>query len=681
MKNEVVGIFKLNKRGYGFATLEDGEEVYIAKHNKNFALDGDTVLIKIIKEKHYNSRSEGKIIEILKHANVKIVGIYQDKSKFGFVIPDNRNLGTDIFVNKKVSKKAKNNDKVLVKITKYPEKGKNAEGEIIEVIGNINQASVDMLSLIKEYDLPYEFPKEVLLEAKNIRDTILQTEIDKRLDLRNEEIFTIDGEDAKDLDDAVCVKKNEKGNYELGVHIADVSHYVTEASKIDKEALLRGTSIYMLDRVIPMLPRELSNGICSLQAGKDRLALSVMMEINPKGNVISKKIAKTVINVNERMTYTAVREILEDTNPKTTERYKDYIDHFKLMEELALILKNKRLGDGGIDLSIPETKIKLNDDGIAIAVGKYDLSIANEIIEQFMLKANETVAETFYWLCAPFVTEIRQDNTVHSKNPNVGKIQQNYYNLKTPFMYRNHETPDPEKITELNSFFKSLGLKIKIKNLEDVKPKDFAQLLERVKGKKEEKIVSYLMLRTFKIARYSAENKGHFGIASKYYCHFTSPIRRYPDLFIHRMISYYLDDNFFEVKNNISEFKQKIDKYNGQAVEYAKLCSSRESVAKNVERASVEIKKAEYMSKEMGKEYEGIISYVTQYGVYVELDNTVKGLIRLENLGNDLFIFDKASKTLTGKNTEAKFRIGDSIKIVVIKADKQTRTIEFKKIQ
>ena len=661
----VSGIFRANEKGFGFVKIEGVEnEVYISKKHTKNALNGDTVLIEILDKKNGENK-EGRIIKILTRDKDTVVGVFVNSKSYGFVIPDDRKLGTDIFISKKNFGKARNDSKVLVKITKYPEKGKNAEGEIIEVLGHINEAGVDMLSLIKEYKLPYEFPEAVVEEAKSYKEEDIQNDIKGRLDLRNEEIFTIDGEDAKDLDDAVCVKKLDNGNYELGVHIADVSHYVKEGAKLDKEAITRGTSIYMLDRVIPMLPRELSNGLCSLNQKKDRLTLSVIMEINNEGQVVSSQIKKSVINVTRRMSYNEIATILRYYNRENEkevvsdiklaiekigklnrdidllEECKPYLQHFKLMEELAKILKARREKQGSLNLDIPETKIVLDKDGFAIDIKKYELSFANEIIEQFMLTANETVAETFYWLEAPFI-------------------------------YRVHEEPDEDKILELNKFLYNFGYKIK-GNKDNIHPKAFAEVLEDIKGKEEERVISTLILRTLKVARYESKNKGHFGIASKYYCHFTSPIRRYPDLFIHRVISKYIEDNY-----NIKE--ETIEKYNEQATNYANQSSEREKIAQKVERDSIDIKKAEFMQDKIGEEYEGIVSSITSFGMFVELENTVEGLIRFENLGDEYFIYDENRKTLTGEKTKTTYKIGDKVKIKVIHADKVKRQIDFKNV-
>ena len=637
------GIYRKNQKGFGFVKIEDQEdEIYIAKENSKNALNGDRVLIEIIEEKNKVKKAEGKVVKILKHEKDTIVGRFENNKNFGFVVPDDKNFGTDIFISKKNFGKARNNHKVLVKITKYPEKGKKAEGKIIEVLGNVNEAGVDMLSLIKEHNLPSTFPEPVVEEAKKCGNQIDERDIVRRRDLRGDTIFTIDGEDAKDLDDAVKVSKLENGNYQLDVHIADVSYYVKPNSLLDQEALLRGTSIYMLGRVIPMLPRELSNGICSLNAGEDRFTLSCSMEINEKGEVISSDVYKAVINVTERMTYTNVQKILDNSDEGVINRYKPYISEFKLMEELALILKNKRLEQGYLNLDIPESKIELDMDGRVTNIKKYETSFANEIIEQFMLTANETIAEKFFWLDAPFI-------------------------------YRVHEKPDYEKVQELNKFLFNFGLKIKA-NKENIYPKEFAKVLEEVQGKDEEKVVSNLVLRTLKIARYEAENQGHFGIASKYYCHFTSPIRRYPDLFIHRVISKYLENNYDVEEAFVEEYKK-------QAEKNAKQSSERENIATKVERESEDIKKAEYMESRIGEEYEGIISSVTSFGIFVELENTVEGLIRFDDLGDEYFIYDEERKMLIGEHTKTTYKIGDKIHIRVKDASKLMRTVDFEKIE
>ena len=642
-ENFVEGIYKKNQRGFGFVKIDDREdEIYIAKEDSLNALNGDRVLIEITEEQNKVKRAEGKIKKIIKHEKETVVGTFQESRNFGFVVPDDKAFGTDIFISKGKFLNAKNNQKVVVKITKYPQKGKNAEGEIIEVLGSIDEAGVDMLSIIKEYDLPSEFPENVIEEAKNYGNKIDEKDTQNRIDCRQDIIFTIDGEDAKDLDDAVRVIKLKNGNYKLDVHIADVSYYVREGSLLDKEAQIRGTSVYMLSRVIPMLPKELSNGICSLNAGQDRFTLSCSMEINNKGEVVSAEVYKGIINVTERMNYHDVQKILDKSDEKVLKKYEKYIGNFELMAELAEILKKKRLEQGYLNLDIPESKIDLDENGKVISIGKYETSFSNEIIEQFMLSANETIAEKFYWLEAPFI-------------------------------YRVHEDPDIEKVKELNKFLYNFGLKIRIVN-EKIYPKEVSKILEEIKGKEEEKVVSTLILRTLKIARYEAENKGHFGIASKYYCHFTSPIRRYPDLFIHRIISKYLEENYVVSDKFIEDFKQK-------AIDRARMSSEREKVATKAERDSEDMKKAEFMQDKIGQEYEGIVSSVTQFGIFVELENTVEGLIRFENLGNEYFIYDENRKRLIGENSNKVYKIGDKVKIRVISANKLLRQIDFEIVE
>ena len=666
-ENYKIGTFRRKEKGFGFVNIgDDDNEIFIGPKHTNKAIDGDKVLIKLLEECIVDSKHsrEGKIIKILEHNNDIIVGTFKKSKNFGFVVPDDQNISDDIYIPKRKASGIKNNQKVVVKIDKYADSKNKAEGTIVEILGNINEAGVDMLSLIKEYKLPNEFPLTVLEEVANIPEEITENGIKNRVDLRNEEIFTIDGEDAKDLDDAVNVIKNDDGTFTLGVHIADVSYYVKSGSKIDKEAIKRGTSIYMMDRVIPMLPKELSNGICSLNENQDRFTISVMMKIDKKGQVIDSDIFKSVIKTTKRMNYHDVDDLFkyvdiqnsvissndmekEQLNRITTveEKYKDYISHFLRMRELKNLLKQRRDKNGSLNLDIPESKIILDENGIAIDVKKYDYLESNEVIEQFMLTANETVAEKFYWIQAPFI-------------------------------YRVHETPDLDKIDELNKFLFNLGYKIKgiKKNDKDsVHPKAFSEVLEKVKGKPEEKVVSNLILRTLKVARYESENKGHFGIASKCYCHFTSPIRRYPDLFIHRVISSYLKHDY----NINDELKAK---YQKEAVQYAENSSEREKIAQKVERDAESIKKAEFMQSKIGEIYIGIISNITQFGMFVELDNTVEGLVRFEDMGNEYYIYDEERKTLVGEKKKIVYKIGQEVTIKVKNADKLTKKIDFELI-
>lgn len=636
-KEIIIGKFNAHEKGFGFVEVEGEEkqpDIFIPFKSVNGALNEDVVEIEIVNES--GKSKEGKVIRIIRRGKETLVGTFQNSKNFGFVVPDDKRFGSDIFISKKHFGKARNNHKVVVKITKYPENGRKAEGEIVEVIGNINQAGVDMMSIIKEYKLPARFPEDVVEEAKAFGDKIDTSDIKNRVDLRDKIVFTIDGEDAKDLDDAIMIEKTEDGeHYILDVHIADVSHYVKDRSKLDREARIRGTSVYMLDRVIPMLPRELSNGLCSLNAGEDRYTLSVQMEIDKEGNVIASDIYKGIIRVTERMNYNDVQKILDGSDEKVLKKYNKYIDKFKMMEELAIILKEKRMKNGYLNLDIPESKIILdNVTGKCIDVKKYETNFSNEIIEQFMLTANETVAERFYW-------------------------------LEVPFIYRVHEEPDIDKVKELNKMLFNFGYKIHISQ-DKVYSSSFSKILEDVKGKPEEKVVSNLILRTLKVAKYDSENLGHFGIAGKYYCHFTSPIRRYPDLFIHRVISEYF----------ISNDRQK-QRFIDKAPKYAKNSSEREKVAQKAEREAESMKKAEFMEDKIGNVYDGIVSSVTGFGIFVELENTVEGLIRFENLGDEYFIYNEANKTLVGEKTKTIYKLGDKIRIKVISASKELREIDF----
>ena len=632
------------------------EKEYVPMKAKELAIIFDVSKENLVEFKNILNKleHEGKITRNRRNKysinEIKtLVGTFKNNKSFGFVVPDNKRESKDIFISKKYFCGAKENDKVVVQITKEEREGRKPEGKIIEIIGNVDEAGVDMLSIIKEYNLPYEFPKQVLKEAKEIKKEISLEETTNRRDFRNDIVFTIDGEDAKDLDDAVSIEKLENENYILKVHIADVSYYVKEERFLDKEAVLRGTSVYMLDRVIPMLPKELSNGICSLNEGKDRLTLSVIMEIDKEGNVISSDITKGIINVTKRMSYNGVQHALDNSeslqknsSDKLWQEYIPYITQLKLMEELARILEEKRKKQGYLDLDIPESKIILDKNGHAIDVTKYEIKFSNTIIEQFMLTTNEVVAEKFYWLEAPFI-------------------------------YRVHESPEEEKIKELNRFLYNFGYRIK-GNKENVHPKAFSDILEDIKGKDEEKVISNLILRTLKVARYENQNKGHFGIAGKYYCHFTSPIRRYPDLYIHRIISKYLENNYIID----DEYKER---QNELSAKFAEKSSEREKTAQKAERESIDLKKAEYMQDKIGEEYEGIVSGVTNFGLFVELENTVEGLIRFENLGNEYFEYDELHKQLIGEHTGTVYKMGDKIKIQVIEANKNLKKVAFAKVQ
>ncbi len=653
-KNILDGIFRATESRFGFVEVENRkDDIFVPTKFINGALDGDMVSVEIYKNAEKSRRAEGKIKKIIKREKVRVVGTFEKSENFGFVVPDDKKFGTDIYIPKSKCTDVKNGDKVIAKITKYPEKKRNAEGEIVEILGAIDEAGIDMLSVVKEFELRDTFPEYVIEEAKGIPqklDINIENKLDdgfvvvggiKRKDLRNDVIFTIDGEDAKDLDDAVSVSKKEDGNYILNVHIADVSHYVKEGSKLDKEAIKRGTSVYMMDRVIPMLPFELSNGICSLNQGEDRFALSCSMEIDVEGKVVSSEIYKSIIKVTRRMTYTNVYKIINNLDEKVLDEYKEFINDFKKMEELAIILKNRRLKNGYLNLEIPESKIYLDENGKAINVTKYETTFANEIIEQFMLTANETVAETFYYMEAPFI-------------------------------YRVHEAPDYDKVQETNKFLFNIGERIKASE-DNITSKAFSDVLERLKGTDYERVISTLILRSMKIARYESENKGHFGIASKYYCHFTSPIRRYPDLFIHRVISEYIISDYNLYSNRLEELQTKANKY-------AITSSDCENIATKAEREAEDIKKAEFMQDKIGEEYDGIVSSVTNFGMFVELDNTVEGLVRFETMTDEYYRFDESQKMLIGEKTKKMYRIGDKVRIRVIEANKVLRKINFELI-
>jgi ribonuclease R len=629
--NLVIGEFIANERGFGFVVVEgQDEDVFIPAENVNSSMNGDVVAVRILESNREGKRAEGKIVEILKR-NIKVViGTYSQIKNIGFVIVDDRRITNDIYIPKKGREKAKNNDKVVVEITKYPEPNKKAEGKIIEILGKTGDTNIDLISVLRAYNYKKKFPGEVQDEANKIPQVI--DNLNGRVDLRDKVIFTIDGSDTKDIDDAVSISKKGNG-YILGVHIADVSNYVKDGTLLDKEASKRGTSVYLIDTVIPMLPKELSNGICSLNPNVDRYALSVDMEIDNKGNVTNQKIYKSAIKSRIQMTYGNVYKVLEED--AKIEGYEPYVETLKTMKELALILKNKRIQRGCIDFDLPEPKIILDENDKVIDVIKREITIANKLIEEFMIIANETVAEYF------FKHEI-------------------------PFIYRIHEKPDDDRIQKLNIFLNNLNYKAKVK--EKVNSKDLQDIVEASKGKEEEKVVSTMVLRTMKLAKYSNQNIGHFGIASEFYCHFTSPIRRYPDLFIHRVISEYL---------NKSLDQKKMDKYTRLSAKYSEMSSDSERVAEEAERDLDAIKKCEYISYHIGEEFEGIISSVMSFGLFVELPNTIEGLVHVENMKDDYYVFDEINVKMIGERTKKIYKIGDKVKVKVLAADKLLRRIDF----
>lgn len=632
----VVGKLQGHSKGFGFViSEEDRPDIYITSSNMNGAMNGDLVVAKITKEENNGKKCEGEICRILKRANKTIIGTYEDSKNFGFVVPEDIRIHQDIFIPREMKAAAKTGDIVIAEITEWPEKRRNPEGKIVEILGRKEDKGIDILTVIKKHKLPEEFPPNVLSFADKIPEVIPEEEYKKREDLRNIKTVTIDGEDAKDLDDAVSIKKMENGNYYLGVHIADVSNYVREKNPLDKEALSRATSVYLIDRVIPMLPKKLSNGICSLNPKVDRLTLSCFMEIDGEGKVVDHDIFESIIRTSERMTYTDVTKILKNQDEEVTKRYDYLIEDFKTMEELCNILYKKRMKRGAIDFEFQESKIILDEKGKPVDIKPYEREIANRIIEEFMLVCNETVAEHMFW-------------------------------TNLPFVYRIHEEPDNEKLEHFNEFVHNLGYVIKWGK--EVHPKELQKIVEEVKGKKEETVVSTLLLRSLKQARYSPECVGHFGLAAKYYCHFTSPIRRYPDLMIHRIIKEFIN-------GKIDEGRAK--KLVG-IVDYASVQSSdMERVAQEAEREVDDLKKAEYMSDKIGEEYNGIISSVTNFGLFVELPNTVEGLIHISDLNDDYYIYDEKHLCLIGERNKVVYRLGDEVHIKVARVDMTSHEIYF----
>ncbi len=631
----IVGIYTAHARGFGFVTVEGEEEdIFISEDDTGGAFHNDTVEV-IIKATPSGKRKEGRIIKVLSHGTATLVGYFEKSKNFGFVIPDNQRIATDVFIPLERSKGAVTGHKVVVELTKYGGENKKPEGKIIEIIGHVNDPGTDIMSIVKGYDLPTEFPEKVLNQAERVAKDVSEADMAGRMDLRDWTMVTIDGEDAKDLDDAISITK-EEGKYILGVHIADVSNYVQEKSALDREALKRGTSVYLVDRVIPMLPHTLSNGICSLNAGEDRLALSCIMIINEKGTVVDHKIAETIVHIDERMTYTSVKKILENEDPDEIQRYGELVPMFQLMAELSQILRAKRQQRGSIDFDFPETKMVLDKKGMPMEIKPYDRNVATKIIEDFMLLANETVAEDYFW-------------------------------QEIPFVYRTHESPDEDKIKKLATFINNFGHSMHISNKE-VHPKEIQKLLAKVEGSMEEALISRLALRSMKQARYTPENTGHFGLASSYYCHFTSPIRRYPDLQIHRIIKENL-------RGRLSETRR--EHYASILTEVAKKSSERERLAEEAERETIKLKKVEYMQQHLGEEFEGVISSITKWGIYVELSNTIEGLIHVTNLYDDHYNYIEESYEMVGEHTGKTYKLGQTVCVRVIGTDKLQRTIDF----
>lgn len=631
----LTGVFTAHPKGFGFVSVDGMEEdVFIPEDQVHGAMHQDTVQITV-KPGQSGKRREGAVNRIVKRGTDRIVGLYQESRNFGFVIPDNERYTRDIFVPKEDSGGAVNGHKVVVELVSYGTDRKSPEGKVVEILGHISDPGTDILSIVKGYDLPVEFPEKVMRQAERVPDRISEADMQGRTDLRDVQMVTIDGEDAKDLDDAVSLEMNG-GQYILGVHIADVANYVQEGSALDREAFERGTSVYLVDRVIPMLPRRLSNGICSLNEGQDRLALSCIMTIDQKGKVLDHVIAETVIRVDRRMTYTSVKKILEEQDAEESARYEELVPMFQRMQELAGLLRARRRARGSIDFDFPETKVILDEKGEPVEIRPYDRNTATKIIEDFMLIANETVAEDYFW-------------------------------QELPFVYRTHENPDPDRMKKLSTFINNFGYSIRFRE-DEVHPKELQKLLERLEGTPEETLISRLTLRSMKQAKYTTECTGHFGLAARYYCHFTSPIRRYPDLQIHRIIK----DSLRGRMN-----QEKIEHYRKILDEVAKQSSERERRADEAERETIRLKKAEYMSRHLWEEYEGVISGVTGWGLYVELPNTVEGLVHVASLQGDYFEYNENAYEMVGQRTGKTYRLGQTVRVQVVKADRTTRTVDF----
>ncbi len=639
---KVVGQLSAHTRGFGFVRPEDNifeEDVFIAPYNINGAFDKDKVVIEVFNNKKEGRKVEGRVVDILERGYTQVVGIFEKLEDFGFVIVDNDRLNKDIYIKKEDFDGAESGDKVVVEITKWPEHHLNPEGKIIEVLGKPDERGVDIMSIIKSYAVPTEFPTEVLQEAEALGSEVDEKEFENRLDLRDQTIFTIDGDSTKDFDDAVSIEKLDNGNYRLGVHIADVSHYVTEDSFLDQEALKRGTSIYAVDKVVPMLPEALSNGLCSLMPDVDRLTYSCIMEVNPKGEVVDYDIKKSVIHSNERMTYRTVNEFLDGNINSETEYLVPYKKDLELMQELAHILRTERRDKrGSIDFEFEEAYITVDDNGKPVEIKANERGVSERLIEEFMLLANETVA------------------TYTDQSP-------------LSFMYRNHPKPDTEKLSEFRKFIGKLGLKLGERG-EMPTNADYVKLLEDVKGKPYENVVTLLALRTMQQAVYEGENKGHFALGAPNYTHFTSPIRRYPDLSVHR--------NLTLLEENPKFSKHELKKIDKEVKERAKHSSQTERTAVEIEREVDKLKKAEFMRDRIGQRFKGRISGVTGFGLFVELPNTVEGLIRMHDLNDDYYYLDEDNHRLIGENHGRIYSLGDDIEIEVDNVNVEAKQIDFK---
>lgn len=630
------GKIDVNKRGFGFVFRGEGKgDIFVPENAMKDAMNGDKVQVKVLRETAGTKRAEGEILQILERNNAKIIGVYEESKAFGFVIPEDTKIKHDIFIGKKNRNYAENGDVVVVEIIKWPEKGRNPEGLITEILGKKGDKGVDILTVVKKYNLPEEFSPQVLSYTEKISEVIEEKEIARRKDLRGEMVMTIDGADAKDLDDAVSVIRLANGNYKLGVHIADVTHYVTEGSPIDTEAFKRATSVYLLDLVIPMLPKKLSNNLCSLNPFEPKLTLSCDMVIDAEGKVVEHEIYESIIESKLRATYEEVTKVLQGEMNDELEKYRPFVPMLKHMEELQRILEKKRVNRGAIEFDFPESKITLDKLGKPIKVSLYPREISNKIIEEFMLACNETVSEHMFW-------------------------------THVPFIYRIHEEPDEEKLKAFTEFSFNLGYPVKL--FAGVQPKMLQEILEKVKGEPAEPVLSKLLLRSMMQAKYAPENVGHFGLAATYYSHFTSPIRRYPDLQIHRIIKEFLNG---KLDDNRSRQLIPI------VTEASKQASEMERVAVDAERELDALKKAEYMLGHVGETFEGIISSVTNFGLFVELPNTIEGLIHITSLYDDYYAYDDRYMTLIGERTGKKFTLGEKINVLVSNVNLDSREIFF----
>ncbi len=637
---ELVGTFISHPKGFGFVEIEGrDEDLYIPENFVNGAFHKDTVRVSLLSgysAGQNGRRQEAQVIEILARGMKQIVGIYDKSNKnYGFVMPDNTKVGEDIFVPVERSKGAVSGHKVVCEITDYGKNNRKPEGKITEILGHVNDPGVDIMSIVKGYELPTEFSEKIMHQVERVANEVSEADMAGRRDLRAVQMVTIDGEDAKDLDDAVSLTR-DGALYQLGVHIADVTNYVQENSALDWEARERGTSVYLVDRVIPMLPHKLSNGICSLNAGENRLALSCLMTIDQKGEVVSHEIVESVIRVDRRMSYTSVKKILDDKDEETCREYEELVPMFELMRELAGILREKRKKRGSIDFDFPESKIILDGQGHPVEIKPYERNVATKIIEDFMLIANETVAEHFHW-------------------------------MELPFVYRTHDNPDPEKISKLGTFIRNFGYSIKSRQ-EEIHPKELQKLLAKIEDTPEEALISRLTLRSMKQAKYTIDCTGHFGLACQYYCHFTSPIRRYPDLQIHRIIKE-------QIRGRLNE--KRIEHYSEILPEVAKHSSEMERRADEAERETDKLKKVEFMEQHIGEIYEGVISSITTWGVYVELPNTIEGMIHVSMLPGDYFYYDNETYEMVGQATDIRYKLGQKILVRVNATDRILRTIDF----